>query len=135
MTSTFYCCKVNSRLKKNSLHSFKNVSGAGLLLPSQLKKSGPQSSPEVFFLLCRVLSLRASYLSTTKKGIHRVRFSFKQKKYEVVLDGSFVAMVALRRINECILLSNRPYSYSQYRTGTSLQWRLMLGNIFESICI
>ena len=31
--------------------------------------------------------------------------------------------------------SNGPYSYSQYWTGTSLQWRLMWGNILESICI
>ena len=29
----------------------------------------------------------------------------------------------------------RPYSYSQYWTGTSLQWRLMRGNILKSICI
>ena len=26
--------------------------------------------------------------------------------------------------------TNRPYSYSQYWTGTSLQWRLMMGNLF-----
>ena len=26
---------------------------------------------------------------------------------------------------------NRPYSYSQYWTGTSLQWRLMRGNFFK----
>ena len=32
-------------------------------------------------------------------------------------------------------LVNRPYSYSQYWTGTSLQWRLMRGNILKSICI
>ena len=30
---------------------------------------------------------------------------------------------------------NRPYSYSQYWTGTSLQWRLMRGNILKTICI
>ena len=30
---------------------------------------------------------------------------------------------------------NRPYSYSQYWTGTSLQWRLMRGNILKIICI
>jgi len=29
--------------------------------------------------------------------------------------------------NEIIVVSNRPYSYSQYWTGTSLQWRLMWG--------
>ena len=28
-------------------------------------------------------------------------------------------------------LSNRPYSYSQYRTGTSLQVRLMQGSLFK----
>ena len=32
-------------------------------------------------------------------------------------------------------LNIRPYSYSRYWTGTSLQWRLMLRNILESICI
>ena len=26
---------------------------------------------------------------------------------------------------------NRPYSYSRYWTGTSLEWRLMLGNIIK----
>ena len=26
---------------------------------------------------------------------------------------------------------NRPYSYSRYWTGTSLQWRLMRGNLFK----
>ena len=30
-----------------------------------------------------------------------------------------------------ILTFNRPYSYSQYWTGTSLQWRLMRGNLFK----
>ena len=30
---------------------------------------------------------------------------------------------------------NIPYPYSQYWTGTSLQWRLMRGNILRSICI
>ena len=30
---------------------------------------------------------------------------------------------------------NKPYSYSQYWTGTSLQWRLMRGNTLKSICI
>ena len=29
----------------------------------------------------------------------------------------------------------RPYSYSQYWTGTSLQWRLMRGNMLKIICI
>ena len=28
---------------------------------------------------------------------------------------------------------NRPYSYSQYWTGTSLQWKLMRGNILKMI--
>ena len=31
--------------------------------------------------------------------------------------------------------SSRPYSYSQYWTGTSLQWRLMRGYILKIICI
>ena len=30
-----------------------------------------------------------------------------------------------------ILTFNRPYSYSQYWTGTSLQWRLIRGNLFK----
>ena len=30
---------------------------------------------------------------------------------------------------------NRPYLYSQLWTGTSLQWRLMWGNVLKSICI
>ena len=30
---------------------------------------------------------------------------------------------------------NRPYSYSQYWTGTSLQWKLMRGNILKIIFI
>ena len=33
------------------------------------------------------------------------------------------------------VMVNRPYSYSQYWTGTSLQWRLMRGNISKIICI
>ena len=39
--------------------------------------------------------------------------------------------------NNCGIVSrsgihlNRPYSYSQYWKGTSLQWRLMRGNIFK----
>ena len=28
-------------------------------------------------------------------------------------------------------MTNRPYSYSRYWTGTSLQWRLMRGNLFK----
>ena len=31
-------------------------------------------------------------------------------------------------------LTNRPYSYSQYWTGTSLQWRLMRGKLFKCKC-
>ena len=30
-----------------------------------------------------------------------------------------------------MLYDNRTYSYSQYWTGTSLQWRLMRGNLFK----
>ena len=33
------------------------------------------------------------------------------------------------------VFTNRPYSYSHYWTGTSLQWRVMWGNILRSICI
>ena len=34
-----------------------------------------------------------------------------------------------------VVVENRPYSYSQYWTGTSLQWRLMRGKILKSILI
>ena len=34
-------------------------------------------------------------------------------------------------LNACHAHFNRPYSYSRYWTGTSMQWRLMRGNIIE----
>ena len=34
-------------------------------------------------------------------------------------------------VSTCSGDSNGPYSYSQYWTGTSLQWRLMRGNLFK----
>ena len=40
-----------------------------------------------------------------------------------------------RESQSYLTIRNRPYSYSKYWTGTSLQWRLMRGNIIKSICI
>ena len=37
----------------------------------------------------------------------------------------------VKNANLRVLLSNRPYSYSRYQTGTSLQVRLMRGSLFK----
>ena len=51
--------------------------------------------------------------------------------YDCYLRSRDNETICLGRLNR----DNRPYSYSQYWTGTSLQWRLMRGNILKIICI
>ena len=60
---------------------------------------------------------------------------------ELVVDSQGTELFSQELPRVCIELfcysftCNRPYSYSQYWTGTSLQWRLMRGNILKMICI
>ena len=63
----------------------------------------------------------------TDDGMHQDMEHFI---HSVIIDLpiSDVKLMELRELN-------RPYSYSQYWTGTSLQWRLMRGNILKCICI
>ena len=52
---------------------------------------------------------------------------FKQKLSENTIKSSF----SIFHNNIVSINRNRPYSYSQYWTGTSLQWRLMRGKLFK----
>ena len=45
----------------------------------------------------------------------------------ITKENGSIYRSAWERVNS----RNRPYSYSQYWTGASLQWRLMRGNVFK----
>ena len=61
-----------------------------------------------------------------------VKFLFSTLLREVFFPGTPVLPSSAKtdpRFDRAIF--NRPYSYSQYWTVTSLQWRLMRGNLFK----
>ena len=58
------------------------------------------------------------YISNHLSSIHSAYTNF--------IWGMFTQIV--------VTISNGPRSYSLYWTGTSLQWRLMWGNILKGIC-
>ena len=70
------------------------------------------------FTLCMTIALRFNFLFSS---------FFQFNSHTTVTPHTTFAL------QHCCC--NRPYSYSQYWTGTSLQWRLMRGNILKSICI
>ena len=112
-----------------------------LLLAS--RKNQKQLRAELRVYLCHQLLMSAAdWLPQTQaKNYHsflRVVIRFFSM-VEIPITHSRLYNKYLLRMRICwtmeevrsLMPHNRPYSYSQYSTGTSLQWRLMRGNLFK----
>ena len=96
----------------------------------------------------RKTELWLSFVSITNTQISNLSHIKNHQRNEFVINVIFTSLLSqkstfisivviisssLPALSSCSTTSpNRPYSYSQYWTGTSLQWRLMRGNILKS---
>ena len=89
-------------------------------------ESGSHKKLLANLIIIRTLRDRIQYYDTK---YHNIENTFaKTSKWE-----RWVTVIV--ELDYVLFRFNRPYSYSQYWTGTSLQSRLMRGNTLKSICI
>ena len=84
--------------------------------------------------LFRDIKIQLERETTKSEGKWMIRKYFSHSFQRVSIGFVITASLSIW-ILDISKMAYRPYSYSQYWIGTSLQWRLMRGNMLKTICI